>query len=304
MPDDYRAIDHIDELSRVDPLWQRVLEQEERTPRIMLWSFINRITDAQVFVADILELHEANSESILKEKMRGIPELVSNPEFYIDVEGKPTNPNDSVVKLLVEKMEGSFKNKIEKDYPRWVLNQALVTYCTIFDAFLDSCVEAVFLQNPKILYGVAAGKNIELKKVVELGSVDAVVTAIRAKEIKTFSHGEITERINYFGSKLSVEIGQLFDWKFSDEDKDRRLEGWDIKMLESIYNKRHEIVHRDKHPVSTYEELDIIAHFFKSIAAKLAILLRRKHGLTWDILLIASRYQRYSSLKAQSGSVS
>src|SRR5262245_8301835 len=102
-------------------------------------------------------------------------------------------------------MEVVAREKIETHYPSWVLNQALVTYCTIFDSFLDSTLDAVLQHNPKLLYGLSGAKNIELKKVIELGSVDAIVREIRAKEIRNFSNDDIGNRLNFLKTKLAIE---------------------------------------------------------------------------------------------------
>jgi hypothetical protein len=60
----------IDELARTDPLWQQVLNQEENTPQIKLFSLMSGITDARVFVLDTLAIYEANSEKLVAHKMR------------------------------------------------------------------------------------------------------------------------------------------------------------------------------------------------------------------------------------------
>jgi len=294
----------IEDLARNDPIWQKVLDQEADTPQIKLFSLMSRITDARVFVADTLALYKANSERLVARKMRGVPGLVSKPEFWKSSDGTPTEPSLETVEFLVDGMEKATKEKLEKHYPQWVLNQALVTYCTILDSYLDSTLDAVFQHNPKLLYGLSGAKNIELKKVIELGSIDAIVREIRAKEIRSFSNGDIVDRLDYFKSKLAIETDQLFDWEYSEKDTDRPLEGLNLKSLEDLYQQRHDIVHRDKTPISTAEELDIIGCFFLNIGSKLAVLIRQKHQIWWDIYMMTSRNDRYNLLKAQSESSS
>ncbi len=127
-------------------------------------------------------------------------------------------PTPEIMNFLSDRIENSTREKIEKHYPRWVLNQALVTYCTILDSFLDSTLDAIFQHNPKVLYGVAAAKNIDLKKLVDLGTVDAVIREIRAKEIRNFSNDDIAKRLQYLKDKLSIDTDRLFDWEFSAEE--------------------------------------------------------------------------------------
>jgi len=176
----------------------------------------------------------------------------------------------------------------------------LCTKCEAFpDSYLDSTLDAVFRQNPKILYGVSGAKNIELKKLVELGSVDAVIREIRAKEIRNFSNDDIANRLDYFKAKLSIDTDRLFDWELSDKDTDRRLEGLTLKSLENFYQQRQDIVHRDDMLISTFEELDRISVFFLNIESKLAVVISEKHHVALDLFMMANRNERYNFLKTQ-----
>jgi len=290
----------IDELARTDPLWQTVLNQEANTPQIKLFSLMSRISDAKVFVADTLKLYKANSERLLVHKMQGVPMLVSKPEFWKSTDGAPYEPTPEWIDFLVHGIENDNREKLEKHYPRWVLNQGLVTFCTILDSYLDSTLDAVFQSNPRIMYGVSGAKHVELKKLVELGTVDAVIREIRAKEIRNFSNDDIANRLDYLKTKLSIETDRLFDWEYSDKDMDRPLEGLNLKSLESFYQQRHDIVHRDDAPISTLEELNIVSVFFLNIGAKLALLISQKHHVALDLAMFTNRNERYRLLKEQS----
>lgn len=290
------------ELARTDPLWQKVLDEEANTPQIRLSSFMSRIGDALAFAADTLKLYKANSEKLVAHKMRGIPMLITKSEYWKSTDGTPWKPTPEILEFLAREIENATREKIEKHYPQWVLNQSLVTFCTILDSHLDSMLEVVFEHDPRILYGVSGAKNIELKQLVELGTVDAVIREIRAKEIRNFSNDHIAKRLEYLKARLSIETDRLFDWGFSDKDTDRRLEGLNLKSLEQFYQQRHDIVHRDATPISTFEELDIVSVFFLNVGAKLALLISQKHHVALDLSMMMSRNERYSFLKAQSES--
>jgi len=294
------GLNTIDELARTDPLWQKVLDQEAATPQIKLLFLMTRINDAQTFVKDTLSLYKANSEILVAHKMSAVPMLLSKPELWKSTEGGPWEPTPEIIEHLAKGIENTTRDKIEKHYPRWVLNQCLVTYCTILDSFLDSTLDAVFQHNPNILYGVSGAKNIDLKRIVELGTVDAVIREIRAKEISNFSNGDIVDRLDYLKRKLAIETNQLFDWGLSDKDTDRRLEGLNLESLVKFYQQRHDIVHRDDTPISTYEEVDIVSVFFLNVGTRLAMLIHEKHGIALDIFILANRNVRYDALKAQS----
>jgi hypothetical protein len=292
---------NIDELARTDPLWQKVLEQEVNTPHIKMFSLMSRLNGAQLFAKDTILLYQANSKALVKHKMRGVPELVSDRKFWKGPEGSPTEPSEAAVAYLIQEMEKTTIETVEKHYPRWVLNQCLVSFCTILDSFLDSTLDAVLQHNPKILYGTSEAKQIELKKLVELGTVEAVVRDIRSKEIKSFSNGSVVERLDYFKRKLSIETNEVFDWRLTDEDTDRRLESLNLDSLVQFYQQRHDIVHRDATPIANIEEIDTVSLLFGNVGAKLAWLAHKKHGVELDFLMWAGRHVRYELLKRQSG---
>jgi hypothetical protein len=291
---------NIEELALKDAIWQKVLDQERNTPQITVFSLMSRLSDAQVFVVDTLGLYEANSERLVEKKMQIVPQILRDAKYWRSTAGgqqwSPSMPD--VVDLMTDKIEESTREKVEKHYPRWLFNQCRVVYCTILDSYLDSTVDAVFRQNPKILYGVSAGRNLDLKKIVELGSVEAIVSDIRAKEIRNFSNKDIADRLAYFDKKLSIETRDLFDWGYTEQDKERPLDGLKLDALTDLYQKRHDIVHRDATPISSRKELDIVNTLFLNVGFKLAMQTSVKHHVTWDITLMTTRNERYNALKA------
>jgi hypothetical protein len=293
------GLNTIDELARTDPLWQKVLDQEAATSQVKLFFLMTRFNDVQVFVKHTLALYQANSENLVAHKMSTVPMLFDKHELWKNTEGGFWELTPEIIASLTKNIESATREKIEKHYPRWVLNQCFVTYCTILDSFLDSTLDAVFRHNPKILYGVSGAKNIELKRLIELGTVDEVIREIRTKEIRNFSSDDIGNRLDYLQRKLSIEANRLFDWGLSDEDTDRRLEGLNLDSLVKFYQQRHDIVHRDDTPISTYEELDMVSVFFLNIGSRLAMLIHEKHGIALDIFMLANRNVRYNALKAQ-----
>lgn len=235
--------------------------------------------------------------------MRGVPELLSNPRYWKNTSGdRQGEPSEEIMNVLLKEMEKKTIEKVEKDYPRWVLNQALVSFCTIMDSFLDSILDALFRHNPKMLYGISGAKNVELKRLVELGSVEAVVEDIRTKEIRSFSNESIAERLDYFQRKFNIETKLLFDWDLTEKDTDRRLENLNLDSLVMFYEQRHDIVHRDATPISTLDELDLASLLFTNVGWKLAWRLHKQHDITLDFLMWVARHIRYQEFKLQESS--
>jgi hypothetical protein len=187
MPNEIDKFASIEDLARTDPTWQKVLEHQKQIPQVKLLFFEGRFLETQVFVENLLFLHDSNREGLLKQQMRAAFKILNDPRL-LGVE-ESEDPKEKV-EFATRMMEKANREKIDK-YRLWIINQALVIYCTILDTFLESIVDAIFRQNVKILYGVSASKNIDLKKLIDLGSVDVVIQEVRAKEVKGFSHDDV-----------------------------------------------------------------------------------------------------------------
>lgn len=285
----------VDELVRVDPVWKKVIENEERTPHIKLIHFFGRFTEARVFVGDLLALHSINKEALLDNMMKGIPELLGDPRILKANADK--NPKELIAFLTTEIRKNNTK-QVDK-YRLWILNQALVIYCTIFDVFLENVLEAILRQNVKILHGVTASKNFDLKKIIDLGSVEAIVDEVRAKVIKDFSHESIRWRFDFLESKLGIKTVEVFSWQDQQPEFKEMLAGLDLQQLEIIYNKRHSIVHRDDSPITTEAELDLITEFFIQLSYNVMFQAMKTHKVPLDLVLIFSRGSFYERFKKE-----
>lgn len=247
------------------------------------------------FTQDMLGLSRAGKEILVKRKMIGVPDLVGNPE-YIKTESE--EERQVVVKYLTKEMEKSHRQKIDNN-DLWILNQALIMLCMVMDAYFETLLESVLRRNVRILYGVSGAKNIELKHIVELGSLDAVIDEFRNKEIRNFSFEEIEKRFKYMESRLGIDIPDIFDWQIQNEEVQERLKGWDLNTLVEIYGKRHAIVHRDELPIKTLDELVKIRSFFVQIVANLSLLISKKHDIYLDLNLMMSQPELYKQFKAE-----
>jgi hypothetical protein len=287
----------IEEAAKNDPIWRKVLEHEERIPQIKMLLFSGRITETRVFIDWLLSLHSDNKEKLLRQMMEGVPELVSNPR-YVNVNRETDR---GIIDFMIAKMERSTSEKIER-YRVWIINQALVMFCTILDTFLEHLLDTIFRCHEKLLYGLAAEKTVDLKRLIELGSVPAAIAEVRTKEIKAFSYEDIGRRLRYVHTKLKIETGKVFNWEDRTPELQSKLAGWDLKRLEESYERRHSIVHRDETPVADKSELDTIAEFFTHVILNLSFLATKEHNLALDVAVLANRPTLYARFKEEASS--
>lgn len=290
------SLESMQQLAEKDPVWKEVLAEEDNIPHIKLFNFMGRLTDARVFTADLLGMHSANKDTLLARMMRGVPKMLSNPKIW---KHGPTDKNPIDTKaFLYSEMEKSSRAKIDK-YRLWIINQALVNYCTILDTALENLLDAIFRKNINALYGASEAKSIDFKRLVALGSVEAVADDLRKKVIRKFTFDDITQRFQFLKSNLGIEVDSVFNWENQEDSITEALKGRALKELQGVYNQRHSVVHQDASPLNSEDELNLISDFLSHTYYNLTSLVMNKLDLTVDIVMFATRQQRYDSIKTR-----
>jgi hypothetical protein len=277
------------ELAKEDPVWQRVLSEAEKVPVVPALRHWGRLTDAVLFIADMLELQAKTKEAIVRLKMQGVPELL--PGLLGDLAG---GKKDAVERFVLRATQDEMRKKVEQ-YGPWTLNQGLVILCTRFDVFLEEFLDAIFRKRIELLYSAAEAKSITLKAIVEAGSVEAILGDFRDREIRAFAFEEIEKRFQYLERRVHIETKRVFDWSRFNENVAREFAGWDLKKLVDVYDARHRVVHRDQLPLTHIDELVKVNEFFERLIGNLTVLAREKHGLRADYeapMLLQMEYQK------------
>ena len=222
--------------------------------------------------------------------------MPSNPKIW---KHGPTDKNPIDTKaFLYSEMEKSWRAKIDK-YRLWIINQALVNYCTILDTALENLLDAIFRKNINALYGASEAKSIDFKRLVALGSVEAVADDLRKKVIRKFTFDDITQRFQFLKSNLGIEVDSVFNWENQEDSITEALKGRALKELQGVYNQRHSVVHQDATPLNSEDELNLISDFLSHTYYNLTSLVMNKFDLTVDIVMFATRQQRYDSIKTR-----
>ncbi len=263
------------EYAEKDPAWNKALAVVNQVPTIRDFFFLGSLTDCLLFVSDTLQLYARGKDPIVRQKMYGVPQLI---DAYVKVGAMSPDKLAAYQNFVVRGVEDLLRKKVA-EYDLWIINQGLVMLCTKFDAFLENVVDVILTKKPELLYSIAEAKTLELKRIVRLGSVEAIIGEIKAKEIRRFSFEEIGKRFEYLQSKLHIALSDVFNWALYVAEVSKKFAGWDLKSLMRIYTQRHSVVHRNDLPVQDFDELSTIKEFLEKLILNVTLAAKKKHDL-------------------------
>ena len=246
---------------------------------IRIRKFLGRFTETSVFVKDMIEYRKAVEEEMIESKVCSIRQILKNNirDIVPHLEDEQLAREFTRISLQIEV---DIRRKVKR-YDLWLINQSIVTLCTILDAFFDEAVDAIMEKDPRLLYG----KQVPFKKTIELGTSKQIGDYIRQKAVSDFSNQGLDKKIKYMNEKLGLTPPEICNWSHFSSEVQTKLETWNLDTLHGIYNKRNDIVHRDKKPYKTIDELCDIAHFFMRISLSMALFLREKFEINIDFEL-------------------
>jgi hypothetical protein len=277
MPTDFSKLDpeKWDQAGEDDPLWRQLNDKYKNVPTLLDLTFLSRLIDSYVFIEDLLRVLRPVQAQLVNHKMTGVPELVRKYTA-------PTLPEDTLT-FLDKVMEVQFKKKVAQ-YESRVLNQGLVMLCTVLDVFLEHVVDVIYTAKVPLMYRPDDARKLNLQEVVKLGSVEAVLSDFRSKEVRRFGHLGSTKRLEYLSSRCQLDGTAFFDWARFNDHVQQELRGFDSKRLHRIFDDRHSVVHNDKLPVFTLKDLETTKELFEKLMLNIMHEAQRKHQITTETL--------------------
>ncbi len=246
---------------------------------IRIKRFLGRFTETSVFVKDMIEYRKAVEEVAVEDKVRAMRQVLKD-----DISDIMPHMEDEQLAREFSRISSQIEVDIRKKvklYDLWLINQSIVTLCTILDAFFDEAVDAALKKNSYLLYN----KQISLKEVIELETSKQVSDHIRQEAVSSFSGKGLSEKLKYMKTKLELTPSEICNWSYFDSEVQIEFETWNLDTLREIYKDRNDIVHRDEKPYQTVEELCNIAHFFRCISWSTTFFLYKKFGIGIDFEL-------------------
>ncbi|WP_174972304.1 hypothetical protein [Burkholderia contaminans] len=121
---------------------------------------------------------------------------------------------------LMEKMR-QFDRINESKITRILSNSLFVGIFSQFDAFIGSLLKEIYYARPELFKGI--NKDISLKDLIDMGSIDAAKEYILEKEIDTFRRESYSEQFAILERKFSIKTLRKFpEWKIFIEMSQRR----------------------------------------------------------------------------------
>ena len=292
MPDhvDFSKLDptKLDEYAKTDPIAKLVGEHLDKIPTIMTLRYFGRLTDAFLFITDLLDVYDVAKKQIVRRKTHGIAQMIRPYVTAKDPKG--------VIDFTVKAMEFKFEKQVQQYEPR-LLNQGLVMLCTILDVFFEHVVEVIFKKEPKRLLDSEEARKVDLRSVIELGSTEAVMSDFIEKEVRRFGFQDTDRRLAYLERRCSLKTAAIFNWSQMKSAVQQQLKGWDGKTLRKIFDDRHSIVHGDKLPLTKRSELGNIKEFFDKIVFNMSYVAKKEHHLWTEFERLQETAALYEKLR-------
>ncbi len=220
------------------------------------------------------------AEILFVNRMKGLNDLFD--EYQITIDSIPKEAQAQFSENL-NKAKNQAKIDIEQYLPI-LYNQALVTIVTVFDVFLSDSLEVITNKQPNLIKTLADEKDITIRQIVDAADYQSIFELIQSKVLKRFDYKSIDEKITAL-KKMGVDVDEALSFKVLKEEVRQRFPNG-LQFLIKYYDQRHDVVHRDKHVISTYEELEGIADFFENLLLSFGLALGKHFQIETDFDLM------------------
>lgn len=257
--------------------------------------FISKLGDAYFVIYNTLNIMKTPKikNHIVDTMTQGMDDLLL--KYITKLDGTAiakTELNVGAVREIRKQLVDSAAKKVA-DYEIIFLNQNLVMQCTIMEIFFLHILAIIIEVEPRTLIGLAQEKNVTLQQVISLKTYDAIIEQFKDKIFDNFSRQGIEDKFEIY-NKVGIDIKKIFDFSSYTEEIQQRYKDYDIKNLINVFDKRHNIVHKNKLPLTTLEELESIKDFFERIIINLSTIVMNQYGILSDIQenLVNAGYSR------------
>jgi len=262
-------------------------------PTIKMFDFLSKLSDAYFVVYNTLNIVKRSDIQtiIVNTMMQGTNQLLQELEdkkvFRGDILQRTTFKN-----LLTQQLKDANARKVQ-EYVPILLNQNLVMLCTIMEIFFLHILETIMLKEPNVLVGLTQGKTLTLKQILAVKNYDSIIEKFRSKILDYFSRQGLKEKFKIY-ENIGLDINKVFDYSTYTDDAQKRLSGYDLSRLSEIFDKRHDIVHKNELPLTQLSELRETKEFFEKIVLNLSMSVMDKYAILLDLqeILVHSGYPR------------
>lgn len=243
-----------------------------------------------VLIPDYLQKlseHGNLKEALLKVQMATHDQIVGDliPEMF--TEAVTPEMQEKVLTLIRQKTEEENKKKID-DYLPIILNQTLVTICTVLDTFLVDSLKVITDHQPMVLKGLASNEDIKIEDLFSTTNHSELIATVQEKVISDFDFMGIQDKLKLLSEKMKVDVAgalqlRLHKQEVQDHYKDKG------DFLYNVYEKRNLVVHKDQQVISTYEELSEVSTYISYFILDLGFILGEHFKLPTDFAMFLNR---------------
>ncbi|MFZ5376795.1 MAG: hypothetical protein ACOZAN_03985 [Patescibacteria group bacterium] len=224
--------------------------------------------------------HGNLDEALLKVHMASHDSVVADLREKMFIPGTSEEQRQKVLGYARTQAQQESKKNIS-EYMPIILNQVLVSFCSILDLFLTESFRTVSIKEPKILYSIDAAKKINTRDVFESTSLEDVVEKIRLDLVSKFDFMGIKDKLLIFSEKLGVDVKYAEGLQWHNAEIQSKYADKSDYLLE-IYGKRNLIVHQDQLIINTVEELSEISEYISYFILDLGLVLGKHFKLETD----------------------
>ncbi|MDP8229477.1 MAG: hypothetical protein P9L93_00020 [Candidatus Gorgyraea atricola] len=247
---------------------------------IKMMDFISKLGDAYLVVYNTLSIIKRGDvqgfivNTMTQGSDRMIQELLDKNVFN---EVSPKKIKE-IKERVVQDLEILNMRKV-KEYTPILINQNLVMLCTIMETFFLHVLQSIMIKDSRAILGLAQDKNVSLERILELKDYDSVIEGFRMKILEHFSRQGLKEKFKTY-KKIMPDIENIFDFS---SFTDGILAAYDLEKLSEIFDKRHDVVHKNQSPLKNLGELTQIKDFFEKLIMNLSQFTMNKYAILLDI---------------------
>lgn len=262
---------------------------------IKTFDFISKLGDVYFVAYNTLNIMKRGNiqAHIVNTMTQGIDGLLL--QFIVNADGTripEAEMNKGILKEIKQKYIDAVSQQVE-GYEPIFLNQNLVMQCTIMEIFFLHILEVIVETKPETMKGLAQEKNISLEHIMSVNTYNAIIEKLKSKIFDHFSRQGIKDKFIIY-EKVGLNTDRVFNFSSYTNDVQQRFKDYSVDSLIGIFDKRHNVVHKNELPIISLDEITLIKEFFEKIILNLSTLVMDKYGVLLDIQdnLIKSGYPR------------
>jgi len=251
---------------------------------IKTFDFISKLGDAYFALYNTLCIIKQDKvkDHLVDTMTQGVDEMLL--KYITNMDGTKVDngwKNSDTFKTLKQLFIDRSASEIE-NYELIFLNQNLVMQCTIMEIFFLHILEVVFEKEPRVMLKLSKDKNITLEQVVELKTYNLIMDKFKCKIYDEFSKEGIKYKFDVY-EKIGLDISEMFTFPLFIQEVQKEFKGYDLDKLIEVFQKRHDIVHKNVASLTSINELIKIKRYFEIIILSLSKITSVKYNIILDL---------------------